>query len=431
MNARPRLRAAVRWIAVVIAGLVLLELGARGFLWIRGHPYDASEVRSEVARVLRAERERAGAREARADRADTDEDMEGSPTQRYLHPYTAWETARGFGDLDEYSRSLGSEDGDTVEVLILGGSVAEDFGRADGAARLGEILRADPSFQGKKVRFLRFGREGYKAPQPVNLLVYLLDLGFEPEVVIHISGSEDLALGSDNAAAGAHPVFPANVHWSKLAVWGTSDRNALDATLAVRRTRRNLERWGGLMLDWGLARSALLGYSARRHFLDLRDELASQAKAREDYLANVSSRRSLRGPSSIGDPSQVLGESVRAWEEGSRCLHGICGGRGILYVHVLPPALHDQGSKKLTAQEIERGRAPASWVRGIGLGYPLLRRKGQELAARGIDFVDASLLFEDVTDDVYVDALDFGPAGQRMLAEKIGQAVLQRWPMKH
>jgi hypothetical protein len=425
MIGRRWMRALLRLALLAVVLLAVLELGARGFLWMRGQPYDSAQVRGEVTQIVQGQ----GKHELRPDRERPSGPAVGAANQAFLQPYTGWETARGLGDLDSCVHALHARDADAVQILILGGSEADAFDRASaGAERLSKILSAHPSFGGKNADLLRFGREGYKEPQWVNLLVYLLDLGFEPDVVITISGSDEVALGNDNAAAGVHPVFPAAAHWSNLAVWGTSDRNALDAILAVRRTQRALDQWGGMILDWGIFRSALLGQPALLYLLDLSNELEAQANAYENYLTHVSNRRSLLGPTLDGGEREAIEASVSAWQAGSRCMQGICRGRGILYLQVLPPALNDKGSKPLTARELELRRAPRSWARGIELGYPMLRESGVELSRLGLNFVDASQLFAGLTDDVYVDALCYGPAGQALLAEKIGQELLQRWP---
>jgi hypothetical protein len=122
----------------------------------------------------------------------------------------------------------------------------------------------------------------------------------------------------------------------------------------------------------------------------------------------------------------VIEACVRVWKESSRSLSDICGERGIVYINALQPTLHDPGSKPLTPSEIQHGSMPESWIQGAALGYPLLRARGEELRRAGVDFIDASRLFENHPEELYYDACHFVNAGHALLAQEIGAELLRR-----
>jgi len=98
-------------------------------------------------------------------------------------------------------------------------------------------------------------------------------------------------------------------------------------------------------------------------------------------------------------------------------------GRGILYLQVLQPTLHDAGSKPLTRAELESGSANERWIAGATLGYPFLKQLGAELPAHGVNWLDATGLFAGVREPIYVDVCHYNERGGRMLAEAIGDEL--------
>ena len=121
---------------------------------------------------------------------------------RVTHPFLGWENLGGLEQLHLEATRLRSHefDGD-VEILTLGGSVAEMFGQY-GVPRLEERLRADPRFASKRIYWYRYARGGFKQPQQVNMLTWLLGQGFTPDIVVNLDGFNEVALGMDNAKRG-------------------------------------------------------------------------------------------------------------------------------------------------------------------------------------------------------------------------------------
>ncbi len=434
MSTRSLARRALAWIALAAAVIAVLELGTRAFLWARGDPYDGAAVRAEVARSLDEDIGLA-IRKRIVSGVGDDAGRDRSPVargERFLHPYFGWDTDEGLRNL-ETSLSAAKERRADVRILLVGGRVAEAIGRdASAIGRIEELLHADARFAGKRIAIWAAGREGFKGPQPVNVLTYALNLGWIPDAVVNVDGFDAVAFGDDNANAGVSPVFPAAEYWSKLALWGTSNRRVIDAALDVRRSQRATERWARAIQTFGLAYSAVLGDLALKRLRDLHGAFAARASAYETLLNDVADRRTLRGPRLDADERDAIESSASAWMECSRCLSALCRGRGIPYVHVLHPALHDAGSKPFSARDVERSRARdscrESWKRGVELGYPMLREKGAELARLGIAFVDASSMFASTNDEMYVDGCRLGDSGLRALAERIGHELAQRWP---
>jgi hypothetical protein len=313
------------------------------------------------------------------------------------------------------------------DLAVVGGSVSEVFA-SQGFTRLRELLEADARFAGRELRLSCWGRGGFKAPQTGNQIAWLIDNGTTPDAVVLIDGFNEVAIGMQNAVLGVDPLLPSAMHWAALVQGGGFDRAVVDLFIGARVEQRAVERLSDTALGGGLFRSALLQYLfARRmqaHLGGMRarfDEISRALTERVEGEVLSGSRLDLA-------PLSAMQGIVRAWAENSRTLAGLCRERGIAYLHLLQPTLHDPGAKPMSEEE-ERdcGIGPA-WGRGVLEGYPLLRATGAELAARGVPFCDTSRIFADVRETLYFDSCHFGPEGNALFAESIASALLERLP---
>jgi hypothetical protein len=350
--------------------------------------------------------------------------------ERLLHPYLGYDIVGGIRLLDdEFAWFRGHPDPERYDIVIVGGSVAQIFGQY-GERVLLQTLRADPRFAGRAIHLLKFGHGGWKQPQQLNAVGYLLSLGFRFDCVINLDGFNEVALGNNNAELGTHPIFPSIPHWGHLAVGGRTDRAGLDRMLDVRATQRAVERTTELVLVNGLQRSALGGSWALWRLRALTQRFRALAQEYEQHLLASGERAVIAGPrfEKGGQKPHIL--STLAWMESSRTLADLCRARGIDYLHVLQPTLHDEGSKIPSAEELANGAIAEAWLEGVRRGYPLLRRAGLQLVENGVAFADLSRIFAGMTETLYFDNCHFGEKGNDILAAAIGKELLGRvvWP---
>jgi hypothetical protein len=408
-------------IGAIVVGLLTFEVAYR--LWLRAgdRPYDAAATRASLLRAQDQTRSFVTKVELGIDKVEEPNSL----AVRTLHPYTGWEIVGGHLQVDRDLAELRSRppDDDGFDVLIVGGSVSDIFAQY-GTKRLVELLSADPLLRGREIRFLGYGRGAFKEPQQAHFVLYLLSLGFRPDAVLAIDGFNEVAIGNSNGYYGASPLFPAIDAWMHLSCGGTTDRAELDDIVEVRTLQNSIERACELALNLRLHASSVLGRLALARVGSLRRRCNEASQRYADKLSARSRTSSVRGPKLPETPALVVEQAVRAWKESSRDLQAICRARGIGYLHVLQPTLHDVGSKPLTESEVKDGGMQELWIDGVHAGYPLLRAAGAELREEGVSFVDLSQVFADHAGTLYMDACHFDREGNEIFASRIAPELL-------
>jgi hypothetical protein len=344
-----------------------------------------------------------------------------------LHPYSGAENWHDTGGVLAYFRERARPQ--DYEIVVMGGSVA---------MLLADYLIEHPppewveaaQQQGGKLVVLNYAHATYKQPQQVGRLSYLLSFGYQPDVVLEIDGFNEVALALENAIdSQVNPLYPSAPNWG-----GVLPNQALDnydyarivGGMLIRRedTLAQVQRAAEL----GLLHSAIVS-----HWLEfqVKHTLRAINAGRVEFFglwANESPtkiNRELRGPDYDTEPHKILDLCVEAWRQGSISMQALCQARRIRYVHMLQPTLFDQGSKRLDDSEVKIQPPSLSWREGPRRGYPRLRQVGTTLAARGIEFIDASRCLAEVSEPLYYDSCHMVDRGSELWLEAVGDRLIQ------
>lgn len=346
-----------------------------------------------------------------------------------LHPYLGYvqdpTRTPGYSELgfpDSEVRIL-ARDPARVVIGIFGGSFAEGLSRTTKDVLTGRLL-GSPRFAGKDVRILTIAMGGYKQPQQLLALAYLLSLGMHFDVVVSLDGLNEVALPvADNVPKGTFPYFPRN--WAGRI-------GAIDATMLgfEREHDALVEKRRGLA---GIASQAPWRYSITVNVawkatdtLFARKLADVNVKALGYRPSNESLAYSAKGPPSThADEAALYDGLARVWKASALQMHALTAGNGIRYLHFLQPNQYLPGSKPMGPEE----RAAAfkdnhPYRRSVELGYPRLREKGSELVGQGVHFVDLSMALAGHREALYTDACcHLGAAGYRILAARIADEI--------
>jgi len=418
---RPRL---ARWckraatvVVSALAALLVAEGGMRAWLWARGKPYDAQattrylhSLSSPIAAFVPGT---VGAT------------MPDGKRRPILNPYYASEDEHDSGGVLAHFRN-DTAPGDYT-VLVVGGSVAAFFGMTESEALAQELAR-DPRLAQRRVIVLCGGHAAHKQPQQLNRVALLLSLGYRPDLVVNLDGFNESALAIENGMGITNPAWPSGPVWGSIVTGittGSPERMDLMVELWDVRNAAHGILQGTLNL--GLQHSCLFGRLALARLNGLsrrRADLQRRVSLLESVTTDERMRRQVGGPDYERETAAIVELSVRVWIESSRSLRALCERRGIAYLHVLQPALFDTGSKPMSPDEQKIENPEPAWLIGATVAYPQMRRAGQELAAGGEQFLDASRAFEGVTEQLYQDPVHFSPPGNAMLRALIVRRIL-------
>ncbi len=400
----------------------LAELGGYAVVWnIVGHRPSAEDVSRIPAQLVDPGGRTAGGQHP--------SNLVGSPHLRreVLHPYLgyiplptkrprlddgAWINEDGFYQDD----SPIFDQGDALIVGITGGSVAGQFLQM-GRAVLVEELSLHSRIAGREVRFVGLAFSGYKQPQQLMALSYVLAMGGSLDILINIDGFNEVALHeTGNSLQGVAPIYPRAWYFRT-----TRDELVTDELTSLRKLR--LQR----RVRAQAAQESLLGrtWTGRAIWL-VRDRSAARAsRDKEQELRSIDRPRSVQRGGPLLEEN-VQHDQVRIWREASLQLHRLCTANGIEYFHILQPNQYVQGSKTLTEEELMQAYDPKhGYAPSAILGYPLLIEGGRELQREGVCFLDLTPLFKDVDETIYVDnCCHMNLLGNQIIGRAIGQLVL-------
>lgn len=352
-----------------------------------------------------------------------------------VHPYVGFavappDSAQGL-DLETLGLGVGpflrERREDTAILAVFGGSVAGNFVGAGGVEQVFGRIRELPELRDRRLVRLSLAQAGYKQPQSLMTLAYLLSLGAKLDTVVLIDGFNEIALPPlENLARGVFPFFPRSWDYRVADLNLATETRALlgEAAFLVRRRSdlaraveaSPLRRSRTLLLAWWLVDRWIATELSQRR-LDLAGERTSDQL---EYAATGP-----RWPRS--DEASLYRDLVSVWKESALEMRALCDGYGIRFYHFLQPNQHVVGSKPLSAEERALVTGVGNpWAAHVERSYPLLRQAGRELREVGVRFHDLTEIFHGVEEPVYVDdCCHVNPRGNALLAEAIARAILE------
>jgi hypothetical protein len=202
----------------------------------------------------------------------------------------------------------------------------------------------------------------------------------------------------------------------------------VEALVDLHAAQERAAGFGRWLLATPLWRGSFLGHLGLGRFEGLRGRYAVANTRYLDAIREGRHDNGIRGPRFPRDDEGLSRTILRAWEEASISMHAMCAARGIQFLHVLQPTLHDQGTKPLSEKEIAGSTVDPVKIAGIAHLYDPMRAAGKRLRARGVAFCDATQVFRDHPEDIYSDYCHFKERGNALLAAAVAKALLEALP---
>ena len=298
-------------------------------------------------------------------------------------------------------RNLFAPTGDEIVVGIFGGSFAYNLGL--GSPVIEKRLEKLDRFAGRNVRVLNLAAGGYKQPQQLMALNYLLALGAHFDVVLNLDGFNEIALAPvTNIALGYFPFYPRG--WPLLV--GRLDQPTRRAIgeLAFHRERRRY--WADLFRGRWLRYSMTAGLVWRIRDAVLAHRVSVSEMALLSRENDSHAELQARGPTrTYATESEMYDDLVAFWRRSSRQMDGLCRSQGIEYHHFLQPNQYLPDSKPLSAEELETAwKADHPYRDAVAKGYPRLIATGRDLRRDGMAFHDLTQIYADHEETLYRDS---------------------------
>jgi hypothetical protein len=326
-------------------------------------------------------------------------------------------TELGFFDLPQQSGQRSP-----LSVAIFGGSVAAYFS-VEGREALERSLSQVPAWRGRPLRVDCFALGGFKQPQMVSALVYLLALGHRFDEIVELDGFNEVAISDQNyRQTGMFPAFPRG--WDVLVRQAPDleQQRRIGKVAYLQHWRATVARWFSRRpLSWSVT-SALVWKSLNRwlgtRIALAREDLATATQAGGGYRERGPLRR-------YASEQELLSDVAAIWGQSSLQMHRLSTAAGAHYHHFLQPNQYVPGSKPMGGAEKAVAYRPDHPYRPpVEQGYPLLQAEGGMLKAQGVDFHDLTGLFASVNEQVYRDdCCHLNGRGTTLLAEAVGRAL--------
>jgi len=342
-----------------------------------------------------------------------------------LHPYVGYVPGAGAGDastlLGPAGRPPPHRAPDRVILAVVGGSVANLFAE-QGLPRLIDHLAGLDAFRGRTFVPLNLAVGGYKEPQQLMAVVYLLALGAEFDIVINLDGFNDVTMHAiENAAHGLPPAYPRR--WDQR-VEGVLQGGALRLMLErvlIEERRAALAR-AFSAAPWRSLNTSNVVYLAIDRVLE------GQQAAVDRQLMGAGTAEASAGGSPRANPvadERMYDELGQLWARSSLELARLAQASGARYYHFLQPNQYVAGSKPLApAERAEAWVADHPYRGAVERGYPVLRREGQRLASLGVRFTDLTGAFSDRPEAIYIDSCcHVNGRGNAILADLMFEAM--------
>lgn len=359
-------------------------------------------------------------------------DMSQGDFIEVLHPYFGFvadpERNKEFWKVSEFGFPLSDRPSPIVKrapgkvvIGVFGGSFAHPV-----YLSLKNLLNARAAQAGQEFVVINLALGGYKQPQQLMILNYLLALGAEFDVVIALDGFNEVALpASDNIPNKVNPFYPRG--------WDRRTAHAIDSEtvrlLGYRETTKLSKR------DWADRFTRYRLYVSPTLFLIWQFQDRRMAKSVQETNKRIARQETgtksytMRGPAyPDANEEDLYRDIAEVWKRSSLQMKALCEASGAKYYHFLQPNQYVAGSKPMKDEERRLAINETSpYQKGVIKGYPLLTKAGESLVKAGVIFTDLTMIYSDRSETLYQDdCCHTNTEGSNIVAERIAEVIFAR-----
>lgn len=395
--------------ALVVTVLVIGTLETVSWMMLsllRKHPVSHAELRS-------VQNEIAGTpMEMTQDAWLKDTDTE----RRVLHPYVGF--VHSYNTIEQYKHAGASG---AVVIGFTGGSVGRHFASNMTARKAFEArMKEIPAFADREIMLINLAADGYKQPQELQMMSYMIAIGTKFDVFILLDGVNDLPYVFTNRNILYSYEYP---YFWKERMTALRERLAFHKYDNLIRLRANTAKF--------MRNSAMLrnSFSANALWAGLDGTLNWMVRKpfeKEDYTKNapyeVFGTRTAEENTNEAEAALELA----MWSRSSQMMQKLALSQNIEFFHFLQPNQHVAGSKPMRPEEAVVALTNPAFVKTLPEAYAKLFVEAKTLK-KHVPFYDLTMIFKNVSEPLYVDACcHLNQTGSVLLGQAMADVVIKR-----
>ncbi|MGB3404193.1 MAG: hypothetical protein WBA77_16030 [Microcoleaceae cyanobacterium] len=338
-----------------------------------------------------------------------------------------------YGFISAYEYPFIKQNENQYIVGVFGGSVASRYSVHEiKNGILEQSLKQIPELKNKEVIILSFATGGYKQPQQLLVLNYMLSIGQTFDLAINIDGFNEVALSNLNNQTQLAWMMPSGNHISSLASLSNNNLSTetLDNLLTIKQIKPQLREAINEQNKCDLAVCYTL-YSIYSRFL-LKNYQKAVAVFEAQQKEQISSLFSEQSPFYFYPQETVLSNPelytsvAENWENTSFLMSQILARRNIPYFHFIQPNQYYPTKRQFSEAEKRIAFSDTSpYAEAVEEGYPYLLKQIDNLQSRGVNIFNSVAVLDNASEDVYLDnCCHYNEAGETIFSNYIAENIV-------
>lgn len=334
-----------------------------------------------------------------------------------LHPYLGYVLDYG---TDPNSNVLGFDDTqmpikdnkNTYVVGIVGGSVANLYSKYEKDSLIKKL--SNLGLSDKKIVFYSFALGGYKQPQQLMTLQYLLSLGYKFDLIINIDGFNEAALSySENYLEDISSYFPRSWNYYSRRFF---DQQTISLINKIEALKSKRGYYASFPLGLGLIPNAIL----EKAYSDSQRDLARRLKELDKSYQT-------KGPEPYMhlNEKKAVNEIVNVWFNSALQMSRIAKINNFIYMEFLQPNQYLPNTKPFNKVELKKYvNLKNPYSQATRIIYPKIIDKVPELKEQGVSVFDLTNIFVGERGQIYIDdCCHYNRRGYSLMTDGILKAL--------
>ena len=338
-----------------------------------------------------------------------------------------------YGFISPYDYPYTKTNNNQVIIGVLGGSVASNYSIYEVQNKILEKkLQQLPQFKGKELIIISLATGGYKQPQQLITLNYLLSLGQKFDLVINIDGFNEVALANINNQNGLDFVMPSSSHVQALTGLANNSLStpAIKALLNIKDNKPKIKDALETLKNCSLAScNAIMSLYVQELVKNYRRDVARFERYRHQQTEDDNTAESviyfyMQDP--ILTDTKLFPKIADHWAKTSILINQTLKANNIPYFHILQPNQYYPTRRVFSEAEKQVAfSADSPYQNAVKKGYPLLLKEVNELKANQINFFDGVAILDDTKEPAYIDnCCHYQKTGENILSNFVADSVV-------